>query len=87
MEYADSSVNYAEKYCMKLASRCQFHKTFFGVIYAPSGVTLVKTSWNMADSGINFAKKYCMKLASRCQIHKTFSGVIYAPSGITLIKT
>jgi hypothetical protein len=47
MEYADSGINYAEKYCMKLAYRCQIHKTFSGVIYAPSGVTLVKMSWNM----------------------------------------
>jgi hypothetical protein len=31
-----------------LAFSCgQFHKTFFGVIYAPSGVTSVKTQGNM----------------------------------------
>jgi hypothetical protein len=38
-----------------LASRCQFHKTFFSIIYAPSGATLVKTR-QYTDSGVNYAK-------------------------------
>ncbi len=58
---ADSGITYAEKF-YEISHWCQFHKTFFSIIYAPNSTTLSQNSMQYTDSGINYAEKF-IKLA------------------------
>jgi hypothetical protein len=68
-----------DKKIYNIGPRCQFHKTLFGVIHNPNGVTLVKIYVNMLIAVYITPKKSFMKLANRRQFHKTFFGIIHAP--------
>ncbi len=55
-------VSDAEKRFCEIDTCGPCYKTFFGVIYAPSGITLVKTKGNLPKSGANYAEKSFVRL-------------------------
>jgi hypothetical protein len=43
----------------------------FYIMYAPSGITQVKTLRQYANGGVNYVKKF-YEITNRCHFHKTF---------------